>query len=145
MGIKTTQILRWFGICWEKCKKFPNKKVTSKRSVQNGSLSSSLLLTCTSFWQITFSRYTFFQIISTDLKSAQNSAFFLYSYVKKEIKKFWGHGVHIWVYCKLEIVECKFARNGLTNWKTFLTNILQNIIWHLFAGESHQVVKITVP
>ncbi len=45
----------------------------------------------------------------------------------------------------LEIVECKFARNGLTNWKTFLTNILKNIIWHLFAGESHQVVKITVP
>ncbi len=36
------------------------------------------------------------------------------------------------------------ARNGLTNWKTFLTNILKNIIWHLFAGESHQVVKITV-
>jgi hypothetical protein len=28
--------------------------------------------------------------------------------------------------------------------KTFLTNILKNIIWHLFAGESHQVVKITV-
>ncbi len=45
----------------------------------------------------------------------------------------------------LETVECKFARNGLTNWKTFLTNILKIIIWHLFAGESHQVVKITVP
>ncbi len=29
-------------------------------------------------------------------------------------------------------------------WKAFLTNILKNIIWHLFAGESHQVVKITV-
>jgi hypothetical protein len=27
----------------------------------------------------------------------------------------------------LEIVGCKFARNGLTNWKTFLTNILKNI------------------
>ncbi len=45
----------------------------------------------------------------------------------------------------LEIVECKFARNGLTKWKTFLTNILKNIIWHIFAGESHQVMKITVP
>jgi hypothetical protein len=45
----------------------------------------------------------------------------------------------------LEIVECDFARNGLTNWKTFFTNILKNIIWHHFAGESHQVVKITVP
>ncbi len=45
----------------------------------------------------------------------------------------------------LELVECKFARNGLTNRKTFLTNIFKNIIWHLFAGESHQVVKFTVP
>ncbi len=45
----------------------------------------------------------------------------------------------------LELVECKFARNGLTNWKTFLTNVFENIIWHLFADESHQVVKITVP
>jgi hypothetical protein len=43
----------------------------------------------------------------------------------------------------LEIIECKFARNGLTNWKTSLTIILKNIIWHLFAGESYQVVKIT--
>ncbi len=51
---------------------------------------------------------------------------------------------YIYKYC-LEIVECKFARDGLTNWKTFLTNILKNIIWHLFAGESPQVVKITVP
>ncbi len=25
----------------------------------------------------------------------------------------------------------------IENWKTFLTNILKNIIWHLFAGESH--------
>jgi hypothetical protein len=45
----------------------------------------------------------------------------------------------------LELVECRFARNGLTNLKTFLTNIFENIIWHLFAGEPHQVVKITVP
>ncbi len=51
---------------------------------------------------------------------------------------------HIYEYF-LEIVECKFARNRLTSCKTFLTNILKNIILHLFAGESHQVVKITVP
>ncbi len=31
----------------------------------------------------------------------------------------------------LEIVECKFARNGLTNWKTFLTNILR-ILFGIF-------------
>ncbi len=33
---------------------------------------------------------------------------------------------------------------NLTNWKKILTNILKNIIWHLFAGEFHQDVKITV-
>ena len=42
-----------------------------------------------------------------------------------------------------ELAECKFARNGITNPKTFLTNIVKNIIRQLFAGESHQVVKIT--
>ncbi len=33
-------------------------------------------------------------------------------------------------------------RNQLENF--FFTNIFEKIIWHLFAGESHQVVKITV-
>ncbi len=30
-------------------------------------------------------------------------------------------------------------------WLNQYKNIFKNIIWHLFAGESHQVVKITVP
>jgi hypothetical protein len=55
----------------------------------------------------------FFSIISTDLKSAENSAYFEYSYAKKELKKFWGHLVHF--ENLLELVECKIARNGLTN------------------------------
>ncbi len=59
---KKLKILRWFRNCWEKCKKFANNKVTGKRSVQNWSFYSSLLLTCKSFWQITFSRYTFFKL-----------------------------------------------------------------------------------
>ena len=62
----------------------------------------------------------------------------------KKNKKNFGVIEYIYEYM-LELVECRFARNGLTNWKTFLTNIFENIIWHLFAGESHQVVKITVP
>jgi hypothetical protein len=37
-----------------KMQKFADKKVTGKGSVQNWSLSSSILLTCVSFWQITF-------------------------------------------------------------------------------------------
>jgi hypothetical protein len=38
----------------------------------------------------------------------------------------------------------QFRKKWLNQLKNFLTNILKNIIWHLFAGESHQVVKITV-
>jgi hypothetical protein len=93
--IKQLRILRWFGICWEKCKKLANKKVTGKRNVQNWGFYSSILLTCTSFWQITFSRYTFFKLFPR-IWNQRKILRFLYSYVKKEIKKFWGHGVHIW-------------------------------------------------
>jgi hypothetical protein len=77
-----------------------------------------------------------FPIISTDFKSALNSAYFEYSYAKKERKNFWGHWVYTVYEFLLEPVKCKFVRNGLTNWKTFLTNFFENIIWHLFAGES---------
>jgi hypothetical protein len=38
----------------------------------------------------------------------------------------------------------KIRKKWLNQLITSLTNILKNIIWHLFAGESHQVVKITV-
>ncbi len=38
----------------------------------------------------------------------------------------------------------QIRKKWLNQLKNFL-NILKNIIWHLFAGESHQVVKITVP
>jgi hypothetical protein len=64
--------------------------------------------------------------------------------VPKKKEKIFGVIEYIYEYM-LEVVECKFARNGLTNWKISLANIFKNIIWHLFAGESHQVVKITVP
>ncbi len=57
-------------------------------------------------------------------------------------KIFGGHWVHIWLF--FGTVESKVPRNGLINWTTFLTNILKNIICHLFSGESHQVVKITL-
>jgi hypothetical protein len=39
----------------------------------------------------------------------------------------------------------QIRRKWLNQLENFLTNIFENIIWHLFAGESHQVVKITVP
>ncbi len=39
----------------KKCKKFANKKVIAKISVKNLSFSCSILLTCNSVWQRTFS------------------------------------------------------------------------------------------
>ncbi len=123
-------------------KNLQTKKLQAK-SVQNWSLASSILLTCTSFWQITFSRYTFFKLFPRIWNQRKILRFFYTHMLKKKLKNF-GVMEYIYEYF-LEILECKFARNGLTNWKTFLTNILKYIIWHLFAGESHQVVKITVP
>ncbi len=38
----------------------------------------------------------------------------------------------------------QIRKKWLTNRKTFLTNIVKNIIWHHFAGESHQVVHVSV-
>ncbi len=35
----------------------------------------------------------------------------------------WNDGIEYIYEYMLELVECKFARNGLTNLKTFLTNI----------------------
>ncbi len=98
MGIKTTQNFMLISKLLRKLQKIANKKVTGKRSVQNWSLSPSILLTWKSFWQITFSMYTFFKILP---------------YVKKEIKNI-GVMEYICEYY-LERVEGKFARNGLTN------------------------------
>ncbi len=38
----------------------------------------------------------------------------------------------------------QIRKKWLNQLKAFLTKNFKNIIWHLFAGESHQVVKITV-
>ncbi len=120
---KTTKNLLWFRNCWEKCEKF-----CSQKRVQNKSLSSSILLTCKNFSGCTFFKW-FPQI--------WNQRKILHSFdthmPKKNIKN-WSHLVHFWVF--LELVECKFARNGLTNWKTFLTDIFKNIIWHLWVPSS---------
>jgi hypothetical protein len=39
----------------------------------------------------------------------------------------------------------QIRKKWLNQLENFLINIFKNIIWHLFAGESHQVVNITVP
>ncbi len=138
---KQRRILRWFRNCWEKCEKFANKKVTAGKSVKNQKFSSSILLTCKSVWQITFSGWIFFRLFP-QIWNQRKILRILNTHMPK--KKKFGVIESIYEYM-LELVECKFARNGLTNWKKIFSNIFENIIWHLFAGESHQVVKITVP
>ncbi len=65
--------------------------------MQNWSLFSSILLTCTSFWQITFSRYTFLKLFPWILNQHKILRFFD-THMLKTKKKFGGHGVHIWVF-----------------------------------------------
>jgi hypothetical protein len=50
-----------FGTVEKNVKKLLTKKVIDKIFLQSCSLFSSILLTCKSFWQITFSLSTFFQ------------------------------------------------------------------------------------
>ena len=95
------------------------------------------------FWQITFLVALFPNYIH-GFEIRQKFCIFLILVCKKRKNIFGSLSIiHMWVFCGL--LECRVARNGLTNWKTFLTNIFKNIIWHLFAGESHQVVKSLPP
>ncbi len=143
MGIKTTQNFTLISKLLRKMWKIANKKVRAKKSVKNQRFSSSIQLTCKSVWQITFSGCIFFRLFP-QIWNQRKILRILNTHMPKKQKKNFGVIEYIYEYM-LELVECKFARKGLTNWKTFLTNVFENIIWHLFAGESHQVVKITVP
>ncbi len=111
MGIKTMKNFTLILKMLRKWEKFANKNFIGKKSVQNLSLSSSILLTCKGFWKITFSRCTFFKL-------------FPRIWNQREILRFWIHTVYEYY---LELVQCKFAKNGLTNWKTFLTNHLNKL------------------
>ncbi len=85
MGIKTTQDLRW-------------QKSYSKKSMQNWSLSSSILLTCKSFWQITFPGCIFFSFIYFHVFEISVKFFVFWILICKKRKKlFRAHCVHIWV------------------------------------------------
>jgi hypothetical protein len=102
--------------------KLANKKVTGKRSVQNWGLYSSILLTCTSFWQITFSRYTFFKLFPWIWNQRKILRFFETHMLKKKKKKFWGHGVHIWVFLHIWV----FFGNGRMQIRKKWLNQLKN-------------------
>ncbi len=128
MGIKTTQNFTLISKLLRKMQKFANKKFTCKRSVQNWSLFSSILLTCKSFWQLTFSRCTFFQLFPRIWNQRKILRFFD-THMLKKTKKNIGIMEYIYEYF-LEIEEYKSARNGFTNWKTCLTN--KRILFGIF-------------
>jgi hypothetical protein len=122
MGIKTTQNFTLISTLLRK--KFANKKVIGKRSVQNWSFSSSILLTCNS--GCTFFKYFhIFEISVFLIRYGTHTVF------KKRNKKKFGSlsTVHTVYEYFLEIEEFEFARIGLTNRKTFLTNIFENITY----------------
>ncbi len=88
---------------------------------------SSILLASKSFWLIPFNGCIFFNYLAFEI--IIKFCVFLIFICKKGVIEY------IYEYY-LKLVECKFAWNGFTDWKTFLTNIFRSIIWHLFAGES---------
>ncbi len=106
-SIQKTQNFTLISKLLRKMQKISNKKVTGKRSVQNWSLYSSLLLTCKSFWQITFSRYTFFKLFPRIWNQRKILRFLDTRMVKKKLKNFWGHGVHIWVFFGNSIMQIR--------------------------------------
>ena len=112
MGIKTTQNFTLISkLLRKKCEKFANKKVTAKKSVKNQRFSSSILLTCKSVWQITFSGRIFFDYFH---RYERKILKILNTHMPKKNKNNFGVIEYIYEYI-LELVECKFARNGLTN------------------------------
>ncbi len=124
----------------EKCKKFANKKVASKRSVQNWSLSSSILLTCKSFWQITFSRYTFFKLFPRIWNQRKILRLFWYSNAKKEIKNFGVMEYIIVFFGNSRMQNCKKWLNQLKNFfnKYFKECYLASFCWWIPSScENH--------
>jgi hypothetical protein len=62
MGIKTVQNFTLILKLWRKMREICQQKSYKQKQVQNGSHSSSILLTSKSFWKITFSGCTFSQL-----------------------------------------------------------------------------------
>jgi hypothetical protein len=115
MGIKTMQNFTLISnFLW----KFANKKVTAKKNVKNQRFSSSILLTCKSVWQITFSVSIFFSRLFPQIWNQRKILRILNTHMPKKNKKNFGVIEYIYEFM-LELVECKFTGNGLTNWKFF--------------------------
>ncbi len=76
-----------------------------------------LLLTCKSVWQITFYGWIFSRLFP-QIWNQRKILRILNTHMPQKTIKIFGVIEYIYEYI-LELVECKFARNGLTNWKTF--------------------------
>ncbi len=109
--------------------------------MQNWSLYSFLLLTCKSFWQITFSRYTFLKLFPRIWNQRKILRFLDTHMLKNKNKQFWGHGVHIWVFFGNNIMQIhKKWLNQLKNFfnKHFKEYSLESFCWWIPSScENH--------
>ena len=110
--------------------------------MQNWSLYSSLLLTCISFWQITFSRYPFFKLFPRIWNQRKILRFCDIHMLKKKEKIFrvieW---VHIWVFFGNSRIQIrKKWLNQLKNFysKHFKEYYLASFCWWISSSyENH--------
>ncbi len=101
--------------------------------MKNLSFFSSILLTCKSVWQKTFSGRTFFQLFP----QIWNQRKILHI----ELNKFWGHWVHIWVFIRTSRMQIrKKCLNQLKNFfnKHFWEYYLASFCWWISSScENH--------
>jgi hypothetical protein len=108
--------------------------------VQNWSLFSSILLTCKSFWQISFSRYTFFKIfprIWNQRKIPHNQ---MENFFDKHLKEYYLASFCRWIpsscenHCNL-LDTCSNSSNSNSN-SRFVYGIEKGLIPSLFLYTS---------
>ncbi len=111
--IKNRRISRWFRIRWKSCKKNATKQVISKKILTNMSKKWKKGLFSVTFLLITFFMVYFFKTISTDSKSAWNSAFF------DTHIEFFHKKISLFLLALFVNFDCKCAGNGSKKRKIF--------------------------
>ena len=129
------RILRRFQNCGQKCEKFASKKVTAKKCEK----SEVLLFYITTLQKClakTFSGWIFFRLFP-QIWNQRKILRILNTHMPKKNKKFCGVIEYIYEYM-LELVECRFTRNGLTNNKHFWEYYLASFCWWISSScENH--------
>ncbi len=117
--------------------------------MKNRRFPSSILLTCKSIWQITFSGWTFFQLFP-QIWNQRKILRILNTHMPNKNKKiFWGHWVHIWVYVRTSRMQIrKKWLNQMKNFfnKHFWEYYLASFCWWISSScENHCTLLDTYP